>query len=81
MNARVYRRTRTGLYVLKLESGNVPKIGDVLVSGSVKLRVLDVIGPVTEPFLVTEPLGGELKEGSDVVLELQRPKKRARRRR
>jgi len=74
VRVRVYRVTRTGIHVLKLEEGAVPKIGTTLLSGKFKAKVLDVIGPVTEPFVVAKPLRETLKEGE--VVELKVPKKR-----
>jgi len=49
---------KTGVYVYRLKSKALPNIGDVLVGENFKVRVLDVIGPVTEPFLVVKPLRG-----------------------
>jgi len=74
VRARVYKVTRTGIHVLKLEEGPLPKIGATLLSENFKAKVLDIIGPVSEPFIVAKPLRETLKEGD--VLELKVPKRR-----
>ena len=69
MKTRVYRVTRTGLYVLKVEEGRPPKIGTPLKGDNFYAKILDVIGPVAEPFLVVKPIKGKLEEGESVDLK------------
>ncbi len=66
MEVRLFTTTRTGLYVFKLvDPKRTPKIGMVMqTKNDIRLKVVDVIGPVSEPFIVMKPLskGTELKD-------------------
>ena len=75
MRAKLHSATRTGIYVLRTKGQNVPKIGEKLKAGKALVKVLDIIGPVQEPFLVVKPLKGNL-EGEEFELRPIKFKKR-----
>jgi len=68
METRVFTVTRTGLYVLRvLDIKRVPRIGETFrTENGASVKVLDVIGPVDEPFLVVKPQSSKA-ELKDVV--------------
>ncbi len=57
---------KTGVRVFRLTSGPLPNIGDLVIGKNFKARVLDIIGPIQEPFLVLKPLGKDIPKEVDV---------------
>ncbi|UXD22417.1 hypothetical protein IPA_04545 [Ignicoccus pacificus DSM 13166] len=47
--------------VLQHIDGNIPRIGDSLKAGEATLKILDVIGPVSSPFIIAKPLRGDIE--------------------
>ncbi|ABU81951.1 hypothetical protein [Ignicoccus hospitalis] len=64
MKFHVYKVTRTGIYVLKLEDKVLPRIGDKIKVDNKIMKVLDIIGPVQEPFVVAKALGETRKSNT-----------------
>ena len=83
MEAQVFTVTRTGLYVLKLsDPRKVPKIGTLMQANDVRLKIVDVIGPIEEPFVVVKPISNERElKGSLKLLPVKRGRKAKSRRR
>ncbi len=66
MKVVLHSSLKTGVRVYKVMSGPLPNIGDVIVGKDFKARVLDIIGPIHEPFLVVKPMVKELPAEADV---------------
>ena len=59
---------KTGIRVYRLTSGPLPNIGDLVVGKNFKAKVLDVIGPIQEPFLVLKPSGKDIPKVVEVKI-------------
>ncbi len=66
MKVILHSSLKTGVRVYKVTSGPLPNIGDVIVGKDFKAKVLDIIGPIHEPFLVVRPLAKNLATEAEV---------------
>ena len=78
MRAQVYKVTRVGTYVLRLVDATPPRIGDILKAGDSRIKVVDIIGPTTSPFIVAKVLNGNIK--NEIELSIEKKKARVVRR-
>jgi len=83
---RVLHMTRNGYIIVRLEKAeSLPPLNTpVYREGARRVgTLLDIIGPVTQPYAVVKPdrAGIEVKEGEELYYRRPEPKRRARRRR
>lgn len=71
MKVRVEKKLKTGVIVARLLDNRIPKIGAKFVYKGNRVRVLDVIGPVTSPYVVLYPEKGTI-EGEVNLVPLRR---------
>ncbi|NPA85249.1 MAG: hypothetical protein GXO07_04495 [Crenarchaeota archaeon] len=71
MKGRVHSITRTGLYVIEIES-SPPRIGSKVEAGKFRGTVVDVIGPAGKPFLIVKGERGKLEKDEVVKIEVKK---------
>ncbi len=67
MKVRVEKKLKTGVIVARLLDQRIPKIGMRFVYKGNRVRVLDVIGPVTSPYVVLYPEKGSIEGEVNLV--------------